>query len=1396
MSFVGIAQVMPSPDASSMIKGINTPVNLYNGTISASIPLYEASANNGAKVPITLQYNGGGGIRVNESPSSVGLGWFLQAGGSITRVMRDQPDEHARFSTDLNYTTMRNVALDQRMYDFEKDLFYFTFPGGSGKFVFSADDLFERAGGSFRQECVEGCGSLTFHQQPACIIECSSTHGANEKDFIAPDDYSTTDIAILPSSDIKIQFNYRDKLNSDFVITDTHGNQYFFGQSSSAREITTTNTKDNKDNKNYEEKNERKFISTWHLTKIVYANQPESKDISFTYVSSTITEEQNSNPVRLSPANLYFLCMQQCTSDEQCNECELYNDHLGDIPSSPPVTSPYPSMFVEDLHNDYRNITSTQKTQIGTKYISTIRFPKGLIYFYYNNTRSDIPSGKSLYKVALLNRGGTKISETFLRHTYFNARDSYFKGGENTACYSVKCFRLKLDAVEKDGIRTYAFDYSNDEEFHANGADKFELPPRDSWYTDAWGYYNGGPEQGDLYTWHSENTSPSELSIRGMSKESNEYAKANILSTIKYASGGFKKFAFENHDFHGGVRIDTVSTYNENGQLVSQIHYEYEGEHQPQPFSFVEDGVVIVQQDRNEVTGKIVPHLFESSSTFVFDLNGPTAGYSKVTKRNMINGSYQEHEFITADDVARGIIYPEKFYCTVDTYQDQYWENHTTYINPQAFPYSTPTLSFFDRGLEKKVSSYDGDGKKVSEQENHYTHENGYDFSVMNHGFHLYHLDEDVGTFEDNSLEYKFIVSKYLINSRNINLDYSLTRNYHDDESLVTTTRTDYTYTNDFPTLPFIVKTETMDGSKVLYGTKKTSYYPFQKENINVIYSESILDEMVTKNMVGIPVQTISMARQNGEYLYEISGSSVTTFNKTNSLILPYQSYSYPLNVTVSPIMYSFDPNNFEKLSTFTYNSDGLLASQVGQDAVTTRYEYDGKGYMIKKTIDPGEASLSRSTIYSHRELVGLNYVQGPNGRKTKYYYDDKNRLKMIKNHENEIIKRYRYNYATEEQTSLSVHIASTGGYALVDDRINFSATISGSSYSSPKFDWVGNSSTSSSATYTWDSPGTKSVSVKVTDPEHPDVEKTDSYQLTVYESIADVVFNGPIWVRYCPAGFADGASGFEGTGSTETTLDYGSQFPYFGIGFTEGARCQSSGYKTRRIEYKTSTGSWTELPAEGYLSHLPLSLFDNRSMDFTFDVRLTYEDNCGGRFTKTRTIDAFVDCGSTGTGDGDGGDGPGGTGTSWTLGISPSNASICPSGEPSSASFSAIISGNHNCTTPQLQYNWEYKSTSSTTWSSFILGNTSSSINMSRSLLVTDPNNPWGSWDVRLTVDDGCGTTKTATSRISVLFDCSSGDGFSGPSGDDGRSGPGSDEIIGDESTGGGTGFDPSGNN
>jgi hypothetical protein len=133
--FLLIAQVMPSPEPAQLIKSINIPVSQYNGVASVSVPLYNVNGA-GGQVPISLDYNTGG-IKVSEIASNAGLGWQLNAGGVITRVMRDQPDEVSVFNNGLDDVSIRSHFKHQQ--DGEKDIFYFSFPGGGGRFIFKDD---------------------------------------------------------------------------------------------------------------------------------------------------------------------------------------------------------------------------------------------------------------------------------------------------------------------------------------------------------------------------------------------------------------------------------------------------------------------------------------------------------------------------------------------------------------------------------------------------------------------------------------------------------------------------------------------------------------------------------------------------------------------------------------------------------------------------------------------------------------------------------------------------------------------------------------------------------------------------------------------------------------------------------------------------------------------------------------------------------------------------------------------------------------------------------------------------------------------------------------------------------------------------------------------------------
>lgn len=138
-------------------------VDQLSGAARVNIPIY--TLNRGRiNVPISISHYGNG-IKAKDVEGSAGMGWYLSAGGSISREVRDLPDDLttsnkgwlynsngtaiSNFSiandnnsatcsdetTDLNYMS-NNIA---NLSDTEADVFHINVPGISCKLVFDAN---------------------------------------------------------------------------------------------------------------------------------------------------------------------------------------------------------------------------------------------------------------------------------------------------------------------------------------------------------------------------------------------------------------------------------------------------------------------------------------------------------------------------------------------------------------------------------------------------------------------------------------------------------------------------------------------------------------------------------------------------------------------------------------------------------------------------------------------------------------------------------------------------------------------------------------------------------------------------------------------------------------------------------------------------------------------------------------------------------------------------------------------------------------------------------------------------------------------------------------------------------------------------------------------------------
>lgn len=147
-----------SPEAASLGKFGNYEVSLFTGVPNISIPIYEVKIGE-LSLPISLNYHASG-IKVNEMPSRVGLGWSLNSGGIITRSIRGLPDEQPNNYFSASATSVHRVKVgaeiepntvagldylskvDTKKYDVEPDIFSYMLPGQSGRFLFNQKDNF------------------------------------------------------------------------------------------------------------------------------------------------------------------------------------------------------------------------------------------------------------------------------------------------------------------------------------------------------------------------------------------------------------------------------------------------------------------------------------------------------------------------------------------------------------------------------------------------------------------------------------------------------------------------------------------------------------------------------------------------------------------------------------------------------------------------------------------------------------------------------------------------------------------------------------------------------------------------------------------------------------------------------------------------------------------------------------------------------------------------------------------------------------------------------------------------------------------------------------------------------------------------------------------------------
>lgn len=238
-------------------------VDLYTGTLMVDVPLFNLASKE-YPISTSLAYVGSRGIRVQDFAGVSGLGWQLNAGGMVTRVVRGFPDEQANGYLGTGSQPAGAIGTGGQWGKVVSNNYSGVSPWTAAQYQalsgFSAT-------GSPGLPTADGEPDLYYIKTPSFSFQF--TFDQNGKVTVP----NETGIKITAINFYNFDFGFYPATNSSFIATDALGNRYFFGTSPASIEKQT-----------------QKIFgtsvtcpTTWYLDKIITYNNGDV--INFNYLN-------------------------------------------------------------------------------------------------------------------------------------------------------------------------------------------------------------------------------------------------------------------------------------------------------------------------------------------------------------------------------------------------------------------------------------------------------------------------------------------------------------------------------------------------------------------------------------------------------------------------------------------------------------------------------------------------------------------------------------------------------------------------------------------------------------------------------------------------------------------------------------------------------------------------------------------------------------------------------------------------------------------------------------------------------------------------------------------------------------------------------------------------------
>ncbi|PWK20031.1 RHS repeat domain-containing protein [Xanthomarina spongicola] len=596
-----------SPQVASFQEYKMLPVNLYTGKVDVTIPIYEIQSG-GISVPISISYNTGG-IKVDQESSSVGLGWVLNAGGSIYRKINDIPDNQIDIGTFVEYDwdvvpaaypILQSVGFN-RKYDFKKgkkDWTYFEY--GSGNYYCDAM-ISERLEG-------EGSAPADFNNGVGYGGEDggynSASTAGNNIDSVHSDLAPDVFIANAPG----LSTNFTALRDTNTFLSGSYGfnNATFKGETLDHSGVLVNNMlldirtqlgfgffesildpSQMSDALEFRKRSNRiRDFYEFNLTNtngLEYTFDKEDYTESFTYSDNYFDNNNIYDRIKIG-YNYYNKSinawnLSKIKNPDTYSEINfIYDEYSKSTPKlNRYVESNYevsafqgdfmydntngctcltnPNYFIDGQSQPHEGPINNVSKHPKLHRLNRIVFDEGVVEFIYGYARIDDLEERALTQIIVKDYNNVIIKKIRLDYTYFQSKEN---------CSQAECYRLRLDAIhyfspDDTLLNSHSFEYNYEN----------KLPKRGSVQQDYLGYYNNNGVSGvgnsytkpKLYYYKNSGSNsilpfplsnkPVDITINGpLNMEPNSYSKSGSLKRINYPTGGYSEFEYENHTFY------------------------------------------------------------------------------------------------------------------------------------------------------------------------------------------------------------------------------------------------------------------------------------------------------------------------------------------------------------------------------------------------------------------------------------------------------------------------------------------------------------------------------------------------------------------------------------------------------------------------------------------------------------------------------------------------------------------------------------------------------------------------------------------------------------------------------------------------------------------------------